>query len=131
MDKPTFIAITGTNHYFGTEFIKVGLLLKLVKDPSNPYDEEAIRAEVPPIGKVGYVANSPHTVPRGCKSAGRIYDTVEDVSFGRVMFVVKDTVIVELVKHVEEWQVIFTVTDNCESAPSAAEEERLLLCRNL
>jgi hypothetical protein len=90
------VAITGTKHYFGTDFFKIGMIVRLVKDPENPYDPEAIRVEIPPIGKVGYVANSSHTVPRGCRSAGRIYDTFEKTLFGVVCFVVKDIAILEV-----------------------------------
>ncbi|MCQ6561516.1 HIRAN domain-containing protein [Paenibacillus mendelii] len=96
MNEPIYVAVTGTNHYFGTNFIKIGYPLRLVKDPDNPYDQEAIRVEMTPLGKIGYVANSPHTVAKGCKSAGRIYDTFEVTLYGVVRFVVKDTVIVEL-----------------------------------
>ncbi|WP_219835441.1 HIRAN domain-containing protein [Paenibacillus sp. R14(2021)] len=96
MNEPVYVAVTGTNHYFGTEFIQVGFTIRLTKDPDNRHDQEAIRADLQPLGRIGYVANSPHTVPRGCKSAGRIYDTFEDKLMGIVRFVVKDTVIVEL-----------------------------------
>jgi hypothetical protein len=90
------VAITGVNHYYGSQIFKVGQPVCLAKDPGNRHDAEAIMAVIPPIGKVGYVANSPHTVPHGCRSAGRIYDTFESNVFGIVRFIVKDTVIVEL-----------------------------------
>lgn len=117
--EPVFIAITGTQHYFGTDFFKVGLVLQLIKDPANPHDGEAIRAEIPPIGKVGYVANSSHTVPRGCRSAGRVYDTFGEVALAKVIFVVKDTVIAELLQADEEWQKVYTAedTDDAEWTP--------------
>jgi len=102
MDQQIYIAVTGTNHYFGTEFIKIGYPLRLIKDPDNPHDSEAIRAELPPLGKIGYVANSPHTVPRGCRSAGRIYDTFEQRLGGIVRFIFKDTLIVEVTEHPED-----------------------------
>ena len=35
--------------------------VKLVKEPDNEYDSEAIKAELPGLGCAGYVANSPHT----------------------------------------------------------------------
>lgn len=46
--------------------------VKLVKEPDNEYDKEAIKVEMPGIGHIGYVANSPYTVvvkataPEGC-----------------------------------------------------------------
>jgi len=91
-----YVAITGTKYYYGAGIFKVGLVLQLVKEPDNPHDGEAIRAVIPPIGKVGYVANSSFTVPRGCRSAGGIYYTFDKLMLGKVVFIVKDTVIVEL-----------------------------------
>lgn len=34
--------------------------IKLIKEPDNNYDKEAIRIELRGIGKIGYVANSAH-----------------------------------------------------------------------
>ncbi|TMV49571.1 DNA-binding protein [Paenibacillus mesophilus] len=106
LELPTYVAITGMAHYYGTSFLKPGQLVHLLKDPDNPHDQEAIKAEIPPIGKIGYVANSTHTVPKGCKSAGRIYDSFEHRVSGIVRFVIKDTVIVELTPNIEEVYVI-------------------------
>ncbi|MFC0212433.1 HIRAN domain-containing protein [Paenibacillus chartarius] len=106
-----YIAITGTQHYYGSTFLKPGQLVHLIKDPDNPHDQEAIKAEVIPIGKIGYVANSAHTVPKGCRSAGRIYDTFDHNICGFVRFVVKDTAIVELVPSIEEVYIIKTMED--------------------
>jgi hypothetical protein len=43
----SFVAIRGTSHYFGTGFLKPGQIVHLRKDPDNPYDQEAIRVEIP------------------------------------------------------------------------------------
>jgi HIRAN domain. len=96
MKQPIYIAITGTRHYYGTDFLKPGQPVCLVKEPENGRDQEAIRVEMPPIGKIGYVANSVHTVPKGCSSAGRIYDLIGQRADGIIRFVVKDQAIVEL-----------------------------------
>ena len=45
--------------------------MKLVKEPDNEYDKEAIRVELDGLGLVGYVANSPGTVQGESMSAGR------------------------------------------------------------
>lgn len=58
MTRRIFVAITGTKHYFGTSFLKPGMLIHLKKESDNPHDQEAIMAVVTPIGKIGYVANS-------------------------------------------------------------------------
>ncbi|ETT65654.1 hypothetical protein C172_11406 [Paenibacillus sp. FSL H8-457] len=39
------------------------MVVQLIKDPGNPYDEEAIHSVIPPLGKIGYVAHSTHSVP--------------------------------------------------------------------
>lgn len=57
-----YFTITGTSHYFGSEFFKPDQEVRLVKEPDNKADREAIRVELPGLGTVGYVANSPHTV---------------------------------------------------------------------
>lgn len=93
-----YVAVVGCRNYFEPKLLKPGLVLKLVKEPENLFDEEAIRAELEPVGKIGYVANSIHTVPRGCFSAGRIYDTFDVSCYGIVRFVVGETVILELLK---------------------------------
>lgn len=37
-----FFTLTGTKHYFGTDFLKPGMKLELKKEPDNEYDKEAI-----------------------------------------------------------------------------------------
>ena len=41
MEKMYF-TIAGCNHYFGNEFMKKGMKVKLVKEPDNEFDKEAI-----------------------------------------------------------------------------------------
>ncbi|GIO36554.1 hypothetical protein J41TS12_14150 [Paenibacillus antibioticophila] len=112
MEQPIFIAITGTWYYFGADFLKPGQIVHLIKEPDNSHDQEAIKVDIVPLGKIGYVANSTHTVPRGCRSAGRIYDTFEHHVCGIVRFVVKDTAIVELVPEIEEMYIIQATKDS-------------------
>ena len=81
------ITITGTCHYHGQEFITPGMKIRLIKDPDNEYDREAIRAEVKGLGKIGYVANSPHTVLGESMSAGRLYDKIGDKAKATVLYV--------------------------------------------
>ena len=54
-----YITISGTNHYYGNEFMKAGMTVELVKEPDNEHDCEAIIAKMDGLGRVGYVANSP------------------------------------------------------------------------
>ena len=91
--EATFITITGTNHYYGLKPFKVGGIVKLVKDKMNDYDGDAIAVLMPYIDTVGYVANSPNTTFKGTQSAGRIYDSIGDYAYARVMFVTHSSVI--------------------------------------
>lgn len=94
MDKMYFVTITGLEHYYGKKPFKIGRKIKLVKEPENEYDSEAIAAVLPYIGKIGYVANSTYTVYGGTVSAGRLYDKVGDRAYGTVMFVTHTSAIV-------------------------------------
>ena len=38
-----YFTLTGTNHYFGKEFLKKGTKIRLEKEPDNEYDKEAIK----------------------------------------------------------------------------------------
>ena len=64
-NKNIFVTITGFKHYYGLEPFKIGNLIRCIKEPGNPYDSDAIRAFLPYIGKVGYIANSPQTKAGG------------------------------------------------------------------
>ena len=88
-----FVTITGSNHYYGLKPFKVGGILKLVKDKHNHFDSEAIEAKMPYIDTVGFVANSPNTTFKGTYSAGRLYDSIGDYCYARVMFVTHSSVI--------------------------------------
>ena len=92
MDEMYF-TIAGCRHYFGSYFMKKGMKVKLVKEPDNEYDKEAIQVKVKGLGKVGYVANSPFTVKGESMSAGRLYDKISDKAKGKVVFVVDGGVV--------------------------------------
>ena len=85
-----YFTITGCNHYFGTEFLKEGMKLKLEKEPDNKFDSEAILVKLKGLGKIGYVANSPYTVKGESMSAGRLYDKIGDKAKARVVFLLSD-----------------------------------------
>ncbi len=85
--KETYFTITGMNHYYGSDFLKKSMKVKLIKEPDNPYDKEAIRVELKGLGKIGYVANSPYTVLGDSKSAGRMYDLMKKKAKGKVILV--------------------------------------------
>ena len=82
-----YFTIAGTNHWHGQEFIEPKMQVKLVKEPDNEVDAEAIKVEMPGIGQIGYVANSPYTIVGESYSAGRLYDKIGDESTGTVLYV--------------------------------------------
>lgn len=84
--KRIYFTITGTNHYFGHEFFEPKMTVRLVKEPDNIHDAEAIRVEAEGLGKVGYVANSTYTTAGISWSAGRIYDKIGKTAEGTVMY---------------------------------------------
>ena len=94
--KDVYFTIAGVNHYYGSEFMKKGMEIKLIKEPDNKYDHEAIRCEISPLGKVGYVANSTNTVLGECMSAGRIYDRFGKKTIGKVVMVLPQGIICKL-----------------------------------
>ena len=82
-----YFTIAGTNHHHGQDFIEPKREVKLVKEPDNEYDTEAIKVEMPGIGHIGYVANNPYTVVGESYSAGRLYDKIGDTAKGTVLYV--------------------------------------------
>ena len=82
-----YFTIAGTNHWHGQEFIEPKMQVKLVKEPDNEVDAEAIKVEMPGIGQISYVSNSPYTVVGESYSAGRLYDKIGDESTGTVLYV--------------------------------------------
>ena len=82
-----YFTIVSTGFYYGNSFLEKGDIVSLEKEPDNPYDKEAIMVKIEGLGKIGYVANSAHTVKGESMSAGRMYDKVEDGTQGEVMYV--------------------------------------------
>lgn len=71
-----YFTLTGTNHWYGQDFLKKGMKVKLEKEPDNKYDKEAIKVSIKGLGQIGYVANSHNTVAGDSYSAGRLYDKI-------------------------------------------------------
>lgn len=80
--KPIYFTITGTKHYFGSDFLEPGMKVKLQKDTQNEFDNEAIAVKMDGLSKIGYVANSPYTILGESYSAGRLYDKINKKATG-------------------------------------------------
>ena len=95
--KKIYFTITGTKYRYGHDFLKPRMTVRLVKEPKNQYDKEAIRVEMKNgLGHVGYVANSIYTVKGDCWSAGRLHDQIGKKAKGTVEIVLPDAVICRL-----------------------------------
>ena len=94
--KDIYFTIAGCRYRYGSDFLKEGMSVKLIKEPDNEVDKEAIRVEVEGLGLIGYVANSVHTVLGDSFSAGRLYDHIGDTAGGTVKFVLENGVVCRL-----------------------------------
>lgn len=91
-----YITVTTFNKYHGPKPLVLNGIVKLVKDPQNKFDTEAIVCEMRYFGKIGYVANSTNTVVTGTMSAGRLYDKISDEYFARIKFITGNVAIAEI-----------------------------------
>lgn len=82
-----YITIIAFNKLHGEKPLILDGIVKLVKEPQNKYDTEAIYCEMRYFGKIGYLANSTDTVIKGCMSSGRVYDKITDEYFARIKFI--------------------------------------------
>ena len=93
-----YFTLTGTRHYYGSDFLKSGMKILLEKEPDNKYDPEAIQVKLKGMGKIGYVANSPYTMIGESMSAGRIYDKIGDTAKAKVVMVTEYGTICKICK---------------------------------
>lgn len=98
-----FITIAGMNYRYGTDILEKGDIVKLVKDPDNDYDKEAIKVKAEGLGTVGYVANSTKTVKGECMSAGRVYDRIGRKAHAKVVCVTPFGAICQIFKGDLKW----------------------------
>ncbi|MBP5655591.1 MAG: HIRAN domain-containing protein [Clostridiales bacterium] len=88
-----YFTITGTNFRYGDSFLEKDMKVRLIKEPDNEFDKEAIRVELEGLGKIGYVANSTRTVIGECHSAGYILDKIKDDAEGKIMYVTDNGIV--------------------------------------
>jgi hypothetical protein len=95
-EENLYFTVNAVNMFNGIKPFKIGSIIKLVKEPENNYDSEAIRVELRYAGPSGYVANSVKTVAKGTHSGGRLYDKILDVDYGKVEFIVNEVIIAKI-----------------------------------
>jgi hypothetical protein len=91
-----YITILSSHKLHGPKPLRLNGIVKLIKEPDNRYDTEAIACEMRHFGKIGYVANSTSTVIKGCMSSGRVFDKIEDEYFAKIKFIPGDTAIAKI-----------------------------------
>ena len=89
-DRNIYVTIDHLDDFECTSILRPGDRLVLKKDKENIYDDEAIIVYKENKTKIGYVANSVHSVARGTYSAGRLYDRMKDESRCTVRFVLQE-----------------------------------------
>ncbi len=94
--RRVFLTVAGTRYRFGNDVFRPGQRLRLVKEPDNAHDREAIRVEMEGLGLVGYVANSVGTRVGESWSAGRLYDRIGRTAVCHVAYVLRDSVLCAL-----------------------------------
>ena len=94
----TYFTVTGLHHYYGDSFLEKDMIVYLKKEEDNEYDREAISVNLPWLGKIGYVANSPYTVLGESYSAEKLYDKMSEEASGKVKFILNKGVICELIE---------------------------------
>lgn len=91
-----FITVMAFKNLNGERALKLDGIIKLVKEPDNKYDTEAIACEMRYFGKIGYVANSTNTVIKGCMSSGRVFDKIDNGYFAKIKFVTDGNAIAKI-----------------------------------
>ena len=97
-----YVTLICFNQFHVNKIFKIGSILRLIKEPDNNHDAEAIRTDMRYAGKVGYLANSTQTVVRGTMSAGRVYDKIDDENaYAIVKFISHQNVIAKIIEEDE------------------------------
>ena len=84
-DKSELFTITGRHFYKNNINLAPNMPLKLVKEPDNEFDKDAIAVYVE-NEKIGYVANNDHTKYELTSSASQLQDKIPNTAQGSYLF---------------------------------------------
>ena len=84
-DKSELFTITGRQFFKNNINLTSGMLLKLVKEPDNEHDKDAI-AIYAQDEKIGYVANKDYTKYELTSSASELQDKIQNTAKGSYLF---------------------------------------------
>lgn len=96
-----YITIQAFNNLHGSKPLVLDGIVKLIKEPTNKYDTEAIACEMRHFGKIGYISNSTQTVIKGTMSSGRLFDKITDEYFAKIKFITENTAIAKVLSSEE------------------------------
>ena len=96
-----YITIQTFNNLHGSKPLVLDGIVKLIKEPTNKYDTEAIACEMRHFGKIGYISNSTQTVIKGTMSSGRLFDKITDEYFAKIKFITGNTAIAKVLSSEE------------------------------
>ncbi len=88
-----FVTVTGFSNYLNLAPFAIGARLICVKEPTNPYDDDAVKVIATDGRTVGYLANNAASKANGTLTASRIYDRVGKVFSVEVCFTTRTKVI--------------------------------------
>ena len=91
-----YITIIGFDKYHGSKPFRLNAVVKLIREPDNRYDAEAISCHMRHFGQIGYVANSTSSVIKGTMSAGRTFDKIEDGYIAKIEFITSSRAIARI-----------------------------------
>ena len=117
-----YFTLVGCKYYFGTDFLKPGMKIKLEKEPDNEYDAEAILVKMKGIGAIGHVANSTYTVKGDTMSAGRLYDKIGKKAKAKIVYVIPGGAVCKIV----EKKSARIIKSNSSDAEMGLSEEELV-----
>ena len=84
-DKSELFTISGRKFYKNDVILSPGMPLKLVKEPDNEHDRDAI-AVYAQDEKIGYVANKDHTKFELTSLASQLQGKIENDALGEYLF---------------------------------------------
>ncbi len=97
MSNELYFTIVGFSRYYDLKPFRIGSLIRCRKERDNNIDREAIKASLPALGTIGYIANSPNTMAGGTMSASRLGAYVDERFHGKVLFTTRTKVICKVV----------------------------------
>ena len=79
------------NNQHNEKPLKPSTIIKLIKEPDNKYDTEAIACEMSYFSKIRYNTNSTNTMIKNCMNSRRVFGNIKSSSFLFIKTIVSQT----------------------------------------